>query len=188
MKRFFIIFLLFFCYISLTATKACQEDYVIFKSSPTATPTPEEGDDTPTPTPTGTITITVTVTTTTTTTPTPTPTWDDDDIDDEDDFDDIDDLDEESSASGIRVNELLNDLASLSNDEPTNWLGEAFTDENSGREEEVIKFFIDSDNDGYSDDIELENETDPNSNASFPYIAKTRLFDRVNQKDINERI
>lgn len=191
MKRFFIIFLLFFCYISLTATKACQEDYVVFKSSPTATPTPEEEDDTPTPTPSPTGTITITIT------PTLTPTFiDDDNIDDDDDFidDDDEDLDDLNFRSGFKMKDLLNDLEQLSEGESSNWLGEAFADKdnNSDRDnideedDEAVSYFIDSDNDGYSDALELENDTDPNSNTSFPYIAKTRLYDRINQKDIND--
>ncbi len=183
MKRIFGIMLLMFCYISLSATKSCQEDYVLFKSYTTRTPTV---------TPTGTITEDYSdddedYTETYTATPTMTPTQEGEytDISDEDETE----VQEESVKSGVNMKELLSELEELSNENATsNWLGEAFIndskEDSKDNEEEEDNEFFDSDGDGYSDVLELEMETNKDSDTSFPYILRTKLADRIDVKSL----
>ncbi|MGI6681202.1 MAG: hypothetical protein ACOX3T_06965 [Bdellovibrionota bacterium] len=98
--------------------------------------------------------------------------------------------DSEDVKANVDMNDLLAELETLSEEtKDLNWLGRAFIDKDndSGSNEENDDIdFVDSDNDGYSDILELELDTNPHSSASFPYVAKTRLHDRISQDLINE--
>lgn len=215
MKKLLTICLLMFCYISLSATKGCQEDYVLFEPSETATPTPtqtntptddEEDDDDDT-----------------TRTPTPTPNIDDDDEDNIEELsndvkknyninngdnnnnaqnnnnvkeEDEEEDDDDELKANIDMNDLLGDLEGLSQEtEDLTWLGNAYSDKgkedgkskgSKNDDDEKDAEFLDTDNDGYSDVLELEMDANPNEASSYPVISRTRLYDRVEPQAIIE--
>lgn len=222
MKKILSIVLLMFCYMSLSATKGCREDYILFEEQPTSTPTAtateegyeegdeegdeeggEEGDEeggedegdttrTPTRTPINTDEFT-------------------DDLYGADSFDEEDDDIVQGSSQNVKarlnMNNLLEDLEDLSQEgENYNWLGNAFNDNDSDNDFNTLygnddidndsddedmnddSMFQDSDGDGYSDVLELELDTDVNSSTSFPYIQRTRLYNRVSPEEINNAL
>lgn len=159
-------------------TKACQEDYDLGSQSnktPTPTPTPED-EETPTPTPTETPTPTPTQT------PSPTPDDEADLIDDELDsaetfplsaiLSELPDQEDSKDAAAAPATGTSNTSARSSN-----WLGRIYA------KEDIKGVGLDSDNDGFTDRLELDAGTDPTSAESTPPPPVTRLLNRLGVTD-----
>lgn len=163
--------------ILVSGTKACQTDYEVGSQSKVPDPTATvaataTGDATPTVQPTGTADGT----------PTATPTVDATQTE-------AAELTAEATISGA---DIFNELSKIGNTadapgrapaggmaaaaglvKPENWLGEAFSKDQDGS-------WQDSDGDGFSDSLEEDEGTDPNSAGSAPgSVMVTRLAARV---------
>lgn len=173
--------------ILLMGKNGCQETYCFgckASATPAVTATPTDdgittrtGTPTPTPTatPTGSVTVRATQTSTPTRTATRTPT---------------------TAPTSPLVREIFKSLADLTTATPsaevtsaptkseasgaaklaagTNWLG------NLGQDEQAIITVLDSDGDGFSDELEKTSRSDPQDARSTPTITiTTRLHDRV---------
>jgi hypothetical protein len=172
----------------VSGTKACQEDYELGvqakvpSATETVTGSPTLGDDTTTPTGSPTVTGSVTPEEAGTTTPeaAETPAEEDDGTDgaENDLFAQLSKLDDEGNSSDVRPGAVA---ASISI-KPENWLGGPF---NKRGDELKAAVWIDSDSDGFSDELEEALGGDPHDAEVTPKGALvTRLGERVPSKSL----
>lgn len=173
--------------IVVSGTKACQTDYEVGVQSKvpteTATGTPTtagtgEENGTATATPTGEVTATAAATATGAATATPDPSQPEEEASGGDDlFNELSKLDGDGSVAGKAPAAMAGRSGSVI--QPENWLGEAFSQDDSS--------WQDSDGDGFCDSLEEEFGTDPNGAGSAPLsILKTRLAARVGPEAVGD--
>lgn len=162
---------------------ACRRDYVFCPncsvSGATPTATPDDDDDTIT----GTVTVTTTPEETETEEPeepteTPDPTGTGASIasenSDGDLFFEIAKELNRQSGTPVPPSPLPTPVAKAAMQNPGNWIGSIGDDQN---------LITDSDNDGFTDDLEVRLGTDPMASQSFPRSGTTDLLSRVSGKD-----
>jgi hypothetical protein len=198
----FRVFSIFTCGLALMSTRACQETYILGAGTNLATPvastTPDNNDDddsvittTPTISPSASVTpiatlnpqITATPVPNLISTPTPIPTVQ---------SASITGIFAEVANSTINSNKNTTQLSKNSSfgNNNRNWLGEAFKDNNSSNDNSNSEAtsseesWIDSDNDGYSDELERSLNSDPEKFGDLKitpkssYIARMKINDR----------